>query len=126
MSQENAQIVRDSVHRFANGNLTGLAELYAPNITIVAPPGWPEGGRFEGRVAVIGQLRRVQEDWAEQTMEITREKAEGDWVVHEILWTVQGAGSGVSSQVGSRLSALSGNVSPRSSTSGSGEMRSKP
>ena len=99
MSQENAQIVRDSVHRFANGNLTGLAELYAPNITIVAPPGWPEGGRFEGRVAVIGQLRRVQEDWAEQTMEITREKAEGDWVVHEILWTVRGAGSGVSSQV---------------------------
>lgn len=99
MSQENAQIVRDSVHRFANGNLTGLAELYAPNITIVAPPGWPEGGRFAGRVAVIGQLRRVQEDWAEQTMEIAREKAEGNWVVHEILWTVQGAGSGVSSQV---------------------------
>jgi ketosteroid isomerase-like protein len=99
MSQDNAQIARDSVDRFASGNLTGLADLYAPNITIVAPPGWPEGGRFEGRVAVMAQLRRVQEDWAEQTMEIAREKAEGDWVVHEILWTVQGAGSGVSSQV---------------------------
>jgi ketosteroid isomerase-like protein len=99
MSQENARIARDSVYRFASGNLTGLADLYAPNITIVAPPGWPEGGRFEGRVAVMAQLRRVQEDWAEQTMEIAREKAERDWVVHEILWTVRGARSGVSSQV---------------------------
>ena len=31
-------------------------------------------------------------------MEIQREKADDNWVVHEILWTVQGAASGVSSE----------------------------
>ncbi len=32
-------------------------------------------------------------------MEIQKERVEGDWVLHEILWTVQGAGSGVPSEV---------------------------
>src|SRR6476469_9620296 len=68
-------------------------------MVIVAPPNWPEGGRFEGREAVITQLGRTQEDWLHQSMEIQKERDGGDWVVLEILWTVQGAGSGVTSEV---------------------------
>jgi ketosteroid isomerase-like protein len=99
VSQENAKLVRESVRRFAAGDLSGLASLYAPDIAIVAPPGWPEGGRFEGRDAVISQLTRTQEDWASQAMEIQKERAGGDWVVLEILWTVEGKGSGASTQI---------------------------
>ena len=99
MSQENVEIVRESVRRFAAGDLSGLASLYTPDMVIVAPPNWPEGGRFEGREAVITQLGRTQEDWLHQSMEIQKERDGGDWVVLEILWTVQGAGSGVTSEV---------------------------
>jgi ketosteroid isomerase-like protein len=99
MSRVNVKLVRESVRRFAAGDLSGLAGLYTPDVVVVAPPGWPETGRFEGRDAAIGQLTRVQEDWAHQTMEVQKERAERDWVVIEILWTVQGAGSGVPGQV---------------------------
>ena len=70
MSQENVELVRESVRRFAAGDLSGLADLYTPDVVVVAPPRWPEGGRFEGRDAVIRQLARVQEDWDHQTMEV--------------------------------------------------------
>jgi ketosteroid isomerase-like protein len=99
VSKKNAKLVRKSVRRFAAGDLTGLASLYAPDIAIVAPPGWPDGERYEGRDAVIRALARAQEDWASQGMEIQKERAGGDWVVLEILWTVEGAGSGTPTQV---------------------------
>jgi ketosteroid isomerase-like protein len=99
MSQENVELVRESVRRFAAGDLSGLADLYTPDVVVVAPPRWPEGGRFEGRDAVIRQLARVQEDWDHQTMEVRDEMADCDWVVVEILWSVEGAGSGVPGQV---------------------------
>ena len=99
MSQENVEIVRESVRRFAEGDLPGLARLYTPDVVVVAPPGWPEGGRFEGREAVIRQLTRVQEDWGHQSMEVLKERVERDWVVIEILWTVKGARSGTPGQV---------------------------
>ena len=92
-------MVRESVRRFAAGDLAGLASLYTPDVLVVAPPKWPEGGRFEGRDAVIRQLTRVQEDWANQTMEVQKERAERDWVVVELLWTVEGAGSGTPGEV---------------------------
>jgi ketosteroid isomerase-like protein len=65
MPQENVEVVRESVRRFAAGDLAGLASLYTADVLVVAPPNWPEGGRFEGRDAVIRQLTRVQEDWGQ-------------------------------------------------------------
>ena len=99
MSQENVEIVLESVRRSAHGDLAGLASLYTPDVVVVAPPNWPEGGRFEGRDAVIRQLTRAQEDWAHQTMKVQKEWAERDWVVVELLWAVEGAGSGTPSEV---------------------------
>ena len=55
MSQENVQVVREAVARFVANDIAGVAELYAPDAFMVAPEGWPEGGRFEGRDAVMRQ-----------------------------------------------------------------------
>ena len=99
MSRENVEVVRESVGRFVAGDFSGLASLYTPDVVVAAPPGWPEAGRFEGRDAVIRQLTRVQEDFKYQTMDVQKERAERDWVVLEILWTVRGAGSGTPGQV---------------------------
>ncbi len=60
MSQENVEIVRESVARFARGDIDGLADLYAADAVTFAPEGWPEGGRFDGRDAVKRQFARLQ------------------------------------------------------------------
>src|SRR5437588_12788210 len=48
MSQS-VELVLESVRRFTVGDFPGLASFYTPNVVVVAPPGWPEAGRFEGR-----------------------------------------------------------------------------
>ena len=88
-------MVREAVVRFANADIDGLVEFYDPDAFIVAPEGWPEGGRFEGRDAVMRQYERVQEEWESQSMRIERERAHGDWIVLEMVWDAEGKASGV-------------------------------
>ncbi len=57
MSQGNVEIVRESVARFARGDIDGLADLYAADAVTFAPEGWPEGGQFDGRDAVEAAVR---------------------------------------------------------------------
>jgi ketosteroid isomerase-like protein len=99
MSQENVELVHEANRRFVAGDFSGLASLYTPDMHMDAPLEWPDGGPTEGRDAVIRQLTRVQEDWEHHTMEVQRERAERDWVVFEVLWTVQAAQSGLDSEL---------------------------
>ena len=94
MSQENVEVARASVARFSEGDMQGLSELYAPNAAIVAPEGWPEGGRFEGRDAVIQQFARVQEEWGRQSMRVQDEKSGGEWAVLKLEWNAEGKPAG--------------------------------
>lgn len=93
--QANLAMVRDAVVRFAEADIDGLVEFYDPEAFIVAPEGWPEGGRFEGRDAVMRQYERIQEEWESQSMRIERERAHGDWIVLELVWDAEGKASGV-------------------------------
>jgi ketosteroid isomerase-like protein len=95
MSQENLVVVRESVARFSASDMDGLVELFTPDAMSVAPEGWPEGGRFEGRDAVIAEFRRVQEEWGRQSMRVQDERSCGDRVVLKLLWKAQGRASGV-------------------------------
>jgi ketosteroid isomerase-like protein len=94
MSQGNVDIARESVARFSASDMAGLAELYKPDAFTIAPKGWPEGGRFEGRNAVIAQFSRVVEEWGRQSMQVLREESGSDWVVLELVWNAQGRASG--------------------------------
>jgi ketosteroid isomerase-like protein len=95
MSQENVEVVCEGVARFAARDIAGLAELYSPDAFVIAPEGWPEGGRFEGRDAVMRQFARVQEEWGSQSMRVERERSGGDWVVAKLIWNAEGLASGV-------------------------------
>ncbi|HEY1274238.1 MAG TPA: nuclear transport factor 2 family protein [Thermoleophilaceae bacterium] len=99
MTDANVELVRESARRFAAGDLPGLAGLCTPDVVVMAPPGWPDGRRFEGRDAVIKEMARAQEDWGHQKLDVLRERGERDWVVCELLWSVEGAGSGLPGQV---------------------------
>ncbi len=99
MSRENVGVVREAIRRFTAGDMEGVSELYSEDALAVAPEGWPEAGRFEGRDAVIRQFRRLAEDWERQSMEVDEEKTGDDWVVLKQVWGAQGAGSGVPLQM---------------------------
>jgi ketosteroid isomerase-like protein len=95
MSQENVELVREGVARFVANDITGIAELYADHAFMVAPEGWPEGGRFDGREAIARQFSRLVEEWNHHSLRIESELSEGDWVVLRLVWSTQGRASGV-------------------------------
>lgn len=99
MSGENLELVRSAVARFAAGDMEGVGELYTDDAVSVAPEGWPESGRSEGREAVVRQFERLRADWRDHSMQITREATGGDHVVLEHLWTARGAVSGAPFQM---------------------------
>jgi ketosteroid isomerase-like protein len=52
MSQENVEIVRESIRRFRPSGLDEWAELWHQDTRMTVPEGWPEPGPFIGLDAV--------------------------------------------------------------------------
>jgi ketosteroid isomerase-like protein len=95
MSQENVEILLETLRRIEANDAEGIAALMHPEIRGSAGSGWPEPGPFVGRDAVRTQLKRVIE-WGENRFtDIDVVADEGDWVVAALRWHVRGAGSGI-------------------------------
>jgi ketosteroid isomerase-like protein len=96
MSQENVELVLESLRRAEANDVEGGAALMHPEITATAVPGWPEPGPFVGRDAALAQSKRLT-DWGENRFtDIDVVADEGGWVVVAYRWHVRGAGSGIS------------------------------
>ena len=94
VSQENVELVRDALGRFARGELDGSA--FAENARLTGPEGWPEQGPFKGREAIRRQFERLASDWSRHAFSgVEIVAAEGDWVVVAFRWETQGAASGL-------------------------------
>jgi ketosteroid isomerase-like protein len=94
MPEENAELVRDSLERFARGELDG--NRFAENARLTGPEGWPEQGPFEGREAIRRQFERLASDWSRHAFSnVEIVSAEGDWVVAAFRWETRGAASGL-------------------------------
>jgi ketosteroid isomerase-like protein len=95
MSQENVEIVLESLRRAEANDMEGSAALMHPQIRGSAVRGWPEPGPFAGRDAVLAETKRLLE-WGENRFtDIDVVADEGDWVVVAYRWHVRGAGSGI-------------------------------
>jgi ketosteroid isomerase-like protein len=96
MSQENVEMIRESFDLFSADDLAeGVGALYAPDVILFPPAGWPEPGPFVGREAVIGEFTRLLEDWSSQRLAWIDATATGDWVIVKFEWHVRGSGSGI-------------------------------
>jgi ketosteroid isomerase-like protein len=104
MSQENMDIVLESLHQFEVEDFEGLTRVWHPDGWVTGPEGWPEPGPFEGRDALMSQFRRLAADMGQhrfRDVEVVAQR--GGWVVVGFIWEVQGAGSGAA--VASKLAA---------------------
>jgi len=93
MSQENVEVVRALFDTWNARDMDGLRELYAPNVIVRAPDGWPEPGPFVGRDAVLRQWNEMRETWKADVLEPAGDFiGSADRVVGRFVW--RGAGHG--------------------------------
>jgi ketosteroid isomerase-like protein len=95
MSQENVEIVLESLRRAEAKDVEGSAALMHPDITATAVRGWPESGPFLGPDAVLAETKRLVEWGDNRFTDINVVSDEGDWVVVAFRWQVRGEGSGI-------------------------------
>jgi ketosteroid isomerase-like protein len=99
MSQENVEIVRHFIGLWNAGDLDGFADLWDSNAVFRAVEGWPEPGPWCGRDAIMGQWRRMREDFGEQTVVIEKITAHTDWVLVRQTWRARGDRSGIETEL---------------------------
>jgi ketosteroid isomerase-like protein len=94
MSQDNVEILRRVFAQANEGDLESVTAAYAEDAVLYGPEGWPEMGPWRGREAILGELRRLWEDF-EGDLKIEEIEGRGEWVLVRHLWRVRGNRSGV-------------------------------
>lgn len=81
---------------FEAGDWKALEEVYAPDMVMDPPPGWPEADQVRGWRDVQAQLERLKADWREDRVTILSvEEPSPDTVVVHMRWGGTGAASGM-------------------------------
>ena len=96
MSDQNVELVLESIRRFSAESLDEWAELWHPDTRLYVPAGWPEPGPFIGLEAVTKEFRSAFGAWGElgfENVEVVGES--GDWVVMKFRLPTRGASSGL-------------------------------
>jgi ketosteroid isomerase-like protein len=100
MSQENVDLVLESVRRFRPGGLDEWAELWHPDTRLTVPEGWPEPGPFIGLDATREQFERLLDSFSGFDIEkVEIVAAARDRVVARFHIPVRGSGSGAASEL---------------------------
>ena len=93
MSQENVEINQATFKAWNAGDMDALHDLYAPDIIMRTPEGWPEPGPFVGREAVMRQWEQQRETFDADTGEWISDFIDtADRGAVRVIW--RGAGSG--------------------------------
>jgi ketosteroid isomerase-like protein len=98
MSQENIDLVLESIRRFRPGGLDEWAQLWHPDTRLTLAEGWPEPGPFIGLNAVKREFERVIDSFSAVRFDDVEIVADSrDWVVATYRVPARGAASGVES-----------------------------
>jgi ketosteroid isomerase-like protein len=97
MSEENVEIALRQWELWNAGDLDAFAQRWAPNVTVFAPEGWPEGEVSEGIEAWKLQAQRLRDTWAEARVEVDEIQSVGsDRVFARIRYVTRGSDLGFS------------------------------
>jgi ketosteroid isomerase-like protein len=98
MSQENVELVLESIRRFRPGGLDEWAQLWHPDTRLTIAEGWPEPGPFIGLDAVRREFERVIDSFSALRFENVEIVADsGQWVVATYRVPARGTASGLES-----------------------------
>jgi ketosteroid isomerase-like protein len=94
MSQDNVEIVRETIEAF---NRDEESSRWHPEVVVVPPEGWPEGGEVvHGLAAWQRQMERLRDSWADTRLEIDDIRSvDEERVVWTLRWLTTGKDSGL-------------------------------
>jgi ketosteroid isomerase-like protein len=111
MSEENVEVVRAAYEAWNRGDMDALRELYAPDVIMRAPEGWPEPGPFVGRDAVMRQFEQLRDTWDSDAVHpIGDYRDANDRVVVRQVWRGAGYGPGSDMEMTIALTVRNGSV----------------
>ena len=100
MSQENVELVRDTIEAWNAGDMDALGDVYDPNIVVRYADGWPEGSTPNfGREVVVRQWQQQREPFDSDTLEEIEVIDLGDRVVMRQMWRAVGRGPDLNIEV---------------------------
>jgi ketosteroid isomerase-like protein len=88
VASDQVGILRRSVELWNRRAWNEYAELVHPDVVVVGPAGWPDGGRQAGREDWLRQITRLVEDWEQQEVEIEDLHEAGYTVLVSFRWKV--------------------------------------
>ena len=95
MSEANVEVVRDLIHAFNVRDEPRAREIFAPDVVMFAPEGWPEAGPERGVDAVVGQFDRLADDWESFAVTILSEETTAESVLLRLNWRAKSASTGL-------------------------------
>jgi ketosteroid isomerase-like protein len=96
MSQENVELVRRAFDAWNRNDWATLERCHDPEVTIVAPDGWPEADDARGWEATRQQYERLKDAWGVERSEIDGIRVVDEQVVLvRFRWITSGRASGV-------------------------------
>jgi len=88
-------VVRRSIDAWNRDDWAALEALWDPDGEIVAPPGWPESGVFEGWPAIRRQFERLKGAWGDERIEVVSMATVGRQLLAHVRWYGHGGASGL-------------------------------
>jgi ketosteroid isomerase-like protein len=91
---ENLRVVRLAVERWNAGDLEGVLELYAEDISMHAGPDWPEQRAWHGLEGARQSLEEWRDVWRSSEIEVDSLESHGKGVIGTGAWNTRGRASG--------------------------------
>jgi ketosteroid isomerase-like protein len=99
MSEENVELVRGILERWAVGNFVAGVADFDPHVVHVVGPSFPESGVFLGPERIRDYMHRFLAQWEHYTIEGKDVRAAGDTVLARVVQRGRGRSSGIDSEV---------------------------
>jgi len=99
MSEENIEVAAELARQFEQGDWARVGALFTDDATLQPPEGWPEAGPFFGRDTIVREFRRIHEIWRTNRAAVAGLAEAEDRLVVQIDWSVEGATSGLPTQL---------------------------
>ena len=95
MSESNIELTRRGFEAFNRGDIAGLTDLFAKDVTIHSSPELPNSGDFEGHDGFLEWAQAWLEAWETFQIEMRDVTVIGDAVVASVHQVGSGRGSGL-------------------------------